>query len=337
MGKIVKKYSRGFTVVNNSVLDDTSLSLQAKGLFVYLWRQPDNWTFSITETARHSSNGIAGTRSTIHELEQHGYLKRQQQRAKGGLFSTGDWILSETPLEKTEEQSKTEGKAPKKATVRKSNENEPKTVGSPMTENPTSVKRTSDERSSVNMTLLNTNIPNTVVVDDVEGAHDQNLTQDHQITTTANQSTKTSSADALLDLWSEVYGSRPNAIIEEQLSEWVESYGLELVMHAMKLALLANRPSDKIIGYMNATLITWQQDSISTVSQAEQASSQWSQQKKNKRRRTHNQSKRRRAVKRHEQLPDWALNGNNKNKATPEQLEESAKLLKRLKQKRLIE
>ena len=108
-------------------------------------------------------------------------LQRRQKRAKVGLFSTGDWILSETPLEKTEEQSKTEGKAPKKATVRKSNENEPKTVGSPMTENPTSVKRTSDERSSVNMTLLNTNIPNTVEEDVVAAARTQKQSYDHYL------------------------------------------------------------------------------------------------------------------------------------------------------------
>lgn len=103
-------------------------------------------------------------------------LQRRQKRAKVGLFSTGDWILSETPLEKTEEQSKTEGKAPKKATVRKSNENEPKTVGSPMTENPTS-----DERSSVNMTLLNTNIPNTVEEDVVAAARTQKQSYDHYL------------------------------------------------------------------------------------------------------------------------------------------------------------
>ena len=102
-------------------------------------------------------------------------LQRRQKRAKVGLFSTGDWVLSETPLEKTAKKSQTEEKKPKKPNVRKSNKNDQKTVDSPMT----------GEQSSVSHTLLNTNIPNTVEEYVVVAARTQKQSYDHYLAVAA--------------------------------------------------------------------------------------------------------------------------------------------------------
>ena len=76
--RIKKQYQKGFTTVDNVVLNDTNLSWKAKGLFVYLWSQSDEWDFYESEVVKHSTDKIASLKSGLKELEQQGYLKRQK-------------------------------------------------------------------------------------------------------------------------------------------------------------------------------------------------------------------------------------------------------------------
>lgn len=96
MAKIKKVYEKSYTVIDNHVIQDTNLSWKAKGLFVYLWSQSDEWNFYEKEVVRHSSDGISGLRSGLAELEKHGYLKRERKRSKGQVKES-IWTLSETP------------------------------------------------------------------------------------------------------------------------------------------------------------------------------------------------------------------------------------------------
>lgn len=96
--RIKKQYQRGFTTVDNVVLNDTNLSWKAKGLFVYLWSQSDEWNFYETEVAKHSTDGIVSLKNGLKELEDQGYLKRQRVRDEQGKFKENEWILSESPM-----------------------------------------------------------------------------------------------------------------------------------------------------------------------------------------------------------------------------------------------
>lgn len=96
MVKIKKQRQKNFTIIDNKVLQDTELTLKAKGLFAYLWSQADEWNFYETEVVKHSKDGISSLRSGIHELEKRGYLQRKRTRIKGKLKDSV-WILSETP------------------------------------------------------------------------------------------------------------------------------------------------------------------------------------------------------------------------------------------------
>lgn len=96
MPKIKKLISKNYTVVDNTVLQDERLSLKAKGLFVYLWSQPDDWTYYEKEVVRHSKDKLASLRSGIHELERYGYLNRKRVR-KNGQFKDPIWILNPHP------------------------------------------------------------------------------------------------------------------------------------------------------------------------------------------------------------------------------------------------
>ena len=53
MVRIKKVYDKHYTVINNSILNDTSLKWEDKGLFTYLWSQSDEWDFYAKEVAKH--------------------------------------------------------------------------------------------------------------------------------------------------------------------------------------------------------------------------------------------------------------------------------------------
>ena len=96
--RIKKQYQKGFTTVDNVVLNDTSLSWKAKGLFVYLWSQADEWDFYESEVVKHSTDKIASLKSGLKELEQQRYLKRQRKRDDKGHLKENEWILSDNPM-----------------------------------------------------------------------------------------------------------------------------------------------------------------------------------------------------------------------------------------------
>lgn len=96
MVKLKRQRKSNFTVIDNTVLQDTELTFKAKGLFAYLWSQSDEWNFYEAEVVKHSKDGISSLRSGIHELEERGYLQRKRIRVKGKLKDSM-WILSETP------------------------------------------------------------------------------------------------------------------------------------------------------------------------------------------------------------------------------------------------
>ena len=129
--KIRKQYQKGFTTLDNTPLNDESLSWKAKGLFAYLWSKPDDWDYRVTEVARHATDGIGSTSTGVNELEQAGYLKRKQKN-KNGVFGDSVWTLSEKPIFKK-----------------------------PITENPRSDNPITDKPYTENRKLLNTDLLNT--------------------------------------------------------------------------------------------------------------------------------------------------------------------------------
>lgn len=131
MVKIRKQYTHNFTLIDNGVLDNEKLSWKAKGLFCYLWRQPDDWEYYESEVVKHSTDGIAALKSGLKELEEAGYLHRERAREKGQLKGT-IWNLTEHPTKK------------------------PPMLEKPMLEKPMLEKPTLE-----NQTLLSTNLTNT--------------------------------------------------------------------------------------------------------------------------------------------------------------------------------
>lgn len=53
----------------NALLNQSDISLKAKGLFAYIQSKPDGWDFSSERIANDHTDGRDGIRSALKELE----------------------------------------------------------------------------------------------------------------------------------------------------------------------------------------------------------------------------------------------------------------------------
>ncbi|CCI87000.1 conserved phage C-terminal domain-containing protein [Lactobacillus gigeriorum] len=97
MVRLIKKYNNYYTNISNNLVQDSSLSWKARGIFIYLWSQANEWQFYVSEIAKHSTDGERALRSGLKELEEKGYLKRVHRQSNDGSFDGMDWILSDDP------------------------------------------------------------------------------------------------------------------------------------------------------------------------------------------------------------------------------------------------
>lgn len=99
MAKVIKAKRSGFTNLSNTVLEDSRLLWESRGLFGYMYAQSDDWQFYTSELVTHSDNeGIKKLRTFLDDLEKYGYLKRIQKKDTSGRFGTYDWLISDEPM-----------------------------------------------------------------------------------------------------------------------------------------------------------------------------------------------------------------------------------------------
>lgn len=90
------EHSKNYTVVNRFINTDKRLSMKAKGIWMYAFSRPDDWIFHIKEIITNCTDGTESIKSGLRELENTGYLVRNQNRVKG-KFDSADWVFYEVP------------------------------------------------------------------------------------------------------------------------------------------------------------------------------------------------------------------------------------------------
>ena len=117
-------FDESFTRVPNRWLRDERLSLKAIGLLAQLHSHTVGWRLSIQSLAQANDCGIDLIRGAISELEQAGYLRREQSRGESSKFAESIWTtidpsldypstgkpLTENPLHKKNNIKKTKEK-----------------------------------------------------------------------------------------------------------------------------------------------------------------------------------------------------------------------------------
>lgn len=96
--KTFRKHKVGnYTVVDNKIFKDKTLSLKGKGLLLLMLSLPDSWEFSERGLTVLSKDGRDSVRSGLVELEEAKYLERKVFRDENGRFIRTQYNVYEEP------------------------------------------------------------------------------------------------------------------------------------------------------------------------------------------------------------------------------------------------
>ena len=93
-----------FTQIPNSWARDERLGYRARGILLLLMSHQDGWKISLEHLANDGPDGITAVRTAINQLQEFGYLTRNQIRNEMNQIEGAEWILSD-PFEKDEPAS----------------------------------------------------------------------------------------------------------------------------------------------------------------------------------------------------------------------------------------
>lgn len=83
-----------FTTIPNAWLRDPNMTRRARGLLVELLSHREGWSVTVESLARAGREGKAAISRDLRELEELGYLRREQSRTDSG-FGSMDYILTD--------------------------------------------------------------------------------------------------------------------------------------------------------------------------------------------------------------------------------------------------
>lgn len=85
---------KDFTIIRNSIFKDYTLSAKAKGVACQLLSLPPAWDYSVKGLVSLFNDGEASIRSALNELEDAGYLYREQNR-ESGKFGKSTYVIAD--------------------------------------------------------------------------------------------------------------------------------------------------------------------------------------------------------------------------------------------------
>ena len=111
-------HNKNYTIINNFIATDDRLSWKAKGIFLYAFSRPEDWSFNTKDLVNKGKDGIEAVYSGLAELKKYGYLICHKQGRKQGIFQKVEWTFFEVPQKIENEESKEE-KETKKEEIKK--------------------------------------------------------------------------------------------------------------------------------------------------------------------------------------------------------------------------
>ncbi len=93
MSKHYSRPSKDFTMIPNAIFRDKSLSLKERGLWATIASCSDSWDCSINGFAAILPDKKGAISAAVKNLEEKGYLTRNEQKRNGGRFGHTEWIL----------------------------------------------------------------------------------------------------------------------------------------------------------------------------------------------------------------------------------------------------
>ena len=105
MGDTIKRCSehlQNFTLMDNTCLKTSTLSMQAMGLFAYLMTLPNDWVIYKSELVNHFSNGRDAVYKAFNELIENGFITYVEKKNDKNQFQGYEYYIHEKPVEESE-------------------------------------------------------------------------------------------------------------------------------------------------------------------------------------------------------------------------------------------
>ncbi len=94
--KIIRSgHRRGYIVLLRTAAQDTRLSLEARGLLALMMSLPDDWEYTVSGLAVKAGCGRDKIRRLLKNMQDVGYLIREQSHDAGGKFAANVYVLQE--------------------------------------------------------------------------------------------------------------------------------------------------------------------------------------------------------------------------------------------------
>ncbi|ARX67490.1 DnaD domain protein [Bacillus thuringiensis] len=229
MGIIRVKKDSNYSVINNTALKDERLSWKAKGILAYALTLPDDWTFHISELARHAKDGEDSLRTGFKELKELGYVKRYPVRdGNTKKITRWDTEIYETPQ-------------------RNMPQVENQDVVKPYEENQKLLNTNRLNTNRLNTNRLNTNKRNTNHYDDMDKL-DSRVFINERVKVSCN--------------FIKGMGIPLSEIAIAELGDFCNLFSDELIQHAINKAVDENAPR---WNYIKAILRNWKEQEVKTL------------------------------------------------------------------------
>lgn len=88
-------HMNNFTMAQNDLIQDDRLSLEARGLMMYILSLPDDWAFSVKGLANQCKVSEATVNRLVNELKACGYIVINKKQNKRGQFGAYEWDIIE--------------------------------------------------------------------------------------------------------------------------------------------------------------------------------------------------------------------------------------------------
>jgi len=86
MNNKLTKQAVGFVQISNDFLNDTNISLKAKGLFSYMYSKPNNWNFTLKGMGSQLKESHNAITTAIKELKAFGYVDYKKNKDGSGEY-----------------------------------------------------------------------------------------------------------------------------------------------------------------------------------------------------------------------------------------------------------
>ena len=92
-------HTDSYMVISNGIARDERLTLEARGLLVFMLSMSDEWNFSIKGLMTQLSLKRSVILRLVKELKDAGYISFSQEHEKSGKFTAKTWKLYEKGCE----------------------------------------------------------------------------------------------------------------------------------------------------------------------------------------------------------------------------------------------